>query len=95
MKICPLGAELFRADGWTEKREKANSHFTQFFNAPNKRKPKWIADILRNNCILQYAIERKIQGKGRRGRRSKQLMDDFKEKRRCFTLKEKTLAGIQ
>jgi len=95
MKICPLGTELFRADGRTDKHEKANSHFSQFSNAPNKRKPKWIADILRNNCILQHVTERKIQGKGRRGRRSAQLLDDLEEKRRCFTLKEKTLDGVQ
>jgi len=66
--------------------------FRNFANARNKRKPKWIAYILRNNCILQHVIERKIEGKGIRGRRSKQLLDDLKEKRRRFTLKDKTLA---
>ena len=69
--------------------------FRNFANAPDKRKPKWIAYILRNNGILQHVIERKIQGKGRRERRSKHLLDDLKEKRRCFTLKEKKLAGTQ
>jgi len=37
--------------------------FRNFANAPNKRKPKWIAYILRNNCILQHVIERKIWGR--------------------------------
>ena len=30
MKILPMTAELFRADGQTEKQDEANSHFSQF-----------------------------------------------------------------
>jgi len=27
MKICSMGAELFHVDGWTDRHDKANSHF--------------------------------------------------------------------
>ena len=30
MKICPVGAELFRADGQTDRHDEANSRFSQF-----------------------------------------------------------------
>jgi hypothetical protein len=30
MKIPPVGSELFRADGQTDKHEEANSRFSQF-----------------------------------------------------------------
>jgi hypothetical protein len=30
MQICPVGAELFRVDGWTDKHDEANCHFSQF-----------------------------------------------------------------
>jgi hypothetical protein len=31
MKIRPVGAELFRAGGWTDRHYEANSRFSQFF----------------------------------------------------------------
>jgi len=34
MKILPVGAELFHADGQTEKRDEANSRFRNFSKAP-------------------------------------------------------------
>jgi hypothetical protein len=50
------------------------------------RKANWIGHILRRNCRLKHVIEGKLEGRiemmGRRGRRRKQLMDDFKEKSR-------------
>jgi hypothetical protein len=50
-----------------------------------RRKANWIGHVLRRNCLLKHVIEGKIQGRievtGRRGRRSKQLLDDFKETR--------------
>jgi hypothetical protein len=50
---------------------------------------------LRRNCLLKRIIEGKIEGRpeitGRRGRRCKQLLDDLKEKRGYFILKEETL----
>jgi hypothetical protein len=47
-----------------------------------RRKAKWIGHIFRRNFLLKYVTERKIEETGRRGRRSKQLLDDRKEKRR-------------
>jgi hypothetical protein len=49
-----------------------------------RRKDNWIGHILRKNCPQVYANGGKIQGRievnGRRGRRSKQLLDDLQEK---------------
>jgi hypothetical protein len=60
-----------------------------------KRKANWIGHILRRNCLPQRVIEGKIQGglevTGRQGRRRKKLLDDVKEKRGYFHLKEKAL----
>jgi len=56
-----------------------------------KRKASWIGHILRNNCLIQHVIKGKIgewtevmEGRGRR--RSKQLLDDLKEKRGYWKL---------
>ena len=61
----------------------------------SKRKANWIGHILRRNCRLQRVIEGKIKGRidvtGRRGRRSRKLLDDLKERRRYSHLKEETL----
>jgi hypothetical protein len=60
-----------------------------------RRKANWIGHILRRNCLLKHVIEGKIEGRiemtGRRGRRRKQLLDDLKEKRRYWKLKEEAL----
>jgi len=34
MKICPMGAELFHADGWTDRHHDAKSHFSQCMYIP-------------------------------------------------------------
>jgi hypothetical protein len=47
-----------------------------------------IGHILRRNCLLKRGIEGKISGTRRRGRRLKQLLDDLKEARRYWKLKE-------
>jgi hypothetical protein len=61
----------------------------------SKRKANWIGRILRRNCLLQRVIEGKIKGgievTGRRGRRRKKLLDDLKERRGYFHLKEEAL----
>ena len=61
----------------------------------NRGKGNWIGHILCRNCLLKRVIERKIEGRiemtGRRGRRSKQLLDDLKEKRGKWKLKEEAL----
>jgi hypothetical protein len=49
------------------------------------KKANWIGHIWRRNCLLKHVTEGKINGRkevtGRRGSRSKQLLDDCKEKR--------------
>jgi hypothetical protein len=60
-----------------------------------RRKANWIGHILRRNCLLKHVIEGKLEGRiemtGGRGRRRKQLLDDFQEKRRYWKLKEEAL----
>ena len=60
-----------------------------------KRKANWIGHILRRNCLLKKVIEGKIQGEmemtRRRGRRRKKLLDDLKDGRGYFHLKEEAL----
>jgi hypothetical protein len=60
-----------------------------------RRKANWIGHILHRNCLLKHVIEGKSEGRiemtGRRGRRCKQLLDDLKEKRRYWKLKEEAL----
>jgi hypothetical protein len=59
-----------------------------------KRKATWIGHTMRRNCLLQRVIEEKIQRgievTGRRGRHRK-LLDDLKERRGYFHLKEEAL----
>jgi hypothetical protein len=59
-----------------------------------RRKANWIGHFLRRNCLLKHVIEGKIKGKievtERRGRRREQLLDDLKETRRYWKLKEET-----
>jgi len=60
-----------------------------------KWKANWIGHILRRNCLLQRVIEGKIQGgievTGRQGRRRRKLLDDLKERRWYYHLKEEAL----
>jgi hypothetical protein len=59
------------------------------------RKANRIGHILRRNCLMKHVIEGKLEGwiemTGRRGRRRKQLLDDLKEKKRYWKLKEEAL----
>ena len=58
----------------------------------SKRKANWICHILRRNCHLQQVIKGKIKEvTGRRGRRSRKLLDDIKESRGYSHLKEEAL----
>jgi hypothetical protein len=41
--------------------------------------------------VIEGKLEGRIKMKGRRGRRRKQLLDDLKEKRRYWKLKEESL----
>jgi hypothetical protein len=60
-----------------------------------KRKANWIGHILRRNCFLKQVIEGKIKGRievtRRRGRRRKKLLDDLRDRRGYFYLKEEAL----
>ena len=60
-----------------------------------KLKANWIGHILHRNCLLQQIIEGKIQGgievTGRRGRRSRKLLDDLQKRIGYSHLKEKAL----
>ena len=57
----------------------------------DRRKANWIGHILRGNCLLKHVTEGKIDGRmevtRRRGRRRKQLQDDFKDRRGYYKLK--------
>jgi hypothetical protein len=55
-----------------------------------RRKANWIGHILRKKCLLKNVIEGKIEGTGRRGRRSKHLLCDEGSRRSC-NLKEEAL----
>jgi hypothetical protein len=46
-----------------------------------RKKVTWISHTLCTNCLLKHVIEENIEGKRRRGRKHKQLLDDLKEKR--------------
>jgi hypothetical protein len=58
-------------------------------------KANFICHILRGNCLLKHVIEGKIEGRievrGRRERRCKQLVDHLKKRRGYCKLKEKAL----
>ena len=57
-----------------------------------KMKDNWSGHILHRICLLKHVTEGKIEGRievtGRRGRRRKQLLNDLKEARRYWKLKE-------
>jgi hypothetical protein len=51
-----------------------------------RRKTNWIDHILHRNCLLKHIIEGKIDGrievKGTKGTRNKELLDNLNEKRK-------------
>ena len=61
----------------------------------SKRKANWIVHILRKNCLLQQVtegkIKRRIEVTGRQGIRLRKLLDDLKERRLYYHLKEEAL----
>jgi hypothetical protein len=62
------------------------------------RKANRIGHILRRSCLLKHVIEgkveRRIEVMGRQGKIRKQLLDDLREKRGYWKLKEEALDGI-
>jgi hypothetical protein len=69
---------------YVELREKETSTY-------NKMKTKWIGQIVHRKCLLNHVTEGKIKRMRRGGRRLKQPLDDLKENRRYWHLKEKAL----
>ena len=62
----------------------------------NKTKnANWNCHILRRNCLLKHIIEGKIEkgieGRERQGRGCKRLLDDFRETKEYWQLKEEAL----
>jgi hypothetical protein len=61
----------------------------------SKRKANWIGHILSRNYLLKRGFKGKIIGSievtGRRGRRRRKLLDDLKNRRGYFHLKEEAL----
>jgi hypothetical protein len=68
-----------------------HSKFPNIIHTINRRKANWIGDILHGNCLLKHVIEGKMKVMGRRGRICKQLLDDLKETRGSWKLKEEAL----
>jgi len=66
-----------------------------FLHTMKRRKANWIGHILCRNCLLKHITEGKMGGmievRGRQGRRCAQLVDDHKEKRGYWKLKEEAL----
>jgi len=56
-----------------------------------RRKANGFGHILPRNCLLKGIIEGKVACTRRRGRRHKQLLDDLREKRKYWNLKEEAL----
>ena len=60
-----------------------------------RRKDNWIGNILSRNCVLEHAIEGKIErgiaAMRRQGGSCKQLLNDLKETREYWKLKEEAL----
>jgi hypothetical protein len=50
-----------------------------------RRKANWIGHLLHRTCLLKHIIKGNLEGgiemTGRQGRRSKQLLEELKEKR--------------
>jgi len=67
----------------------------RLLDAIKRRQADWIGRTWRVNCLLENFVEGKmevrIQVTGRRGRRRKQLLDDLREKRSYWNLKEEAL----
>jgi hypothetical protein len=56
-----------------------------------RRLANWIGQILGRNCVLKHSIEGRIEVTGRQRRRRKEQLDDVKENRRYWSLKEEAL----
>ena len=55
------------------------------------RKPNWIGHILRRNCLLHDVIEGRMTEVRGVGRRRTQLLDDLRDRRSYWELKEEAV----
>ena len=66
-----------------------------YFQVIKRREANWIGHILGTNCVLKHLVEVNLEGRlevtRRRGRRRKKLVDDFKEKRGNWKVKDEAL----
>ena len=57
-----------------------------------RKKANWIVYVLHRNCLIKHVIEgkieRRVEVKGRIGRRGKQLLNDVKVQRGYRNLKQ-------
>ena len=71
---------------------------TAILQTIKERKSSWIGHILRRNSLLKHGIEGKIKGKveamEKQGRRRKQILYEFKQKRGYWKLKEEALCHV-
>jgi hypothetical protein len=63
---------------YTESRRRGISYVEKKKKKRKKSKAKWSGHILRRNCLLTGVIEGKLEGRDRRGRRRKKLLDGIK-----------------
>jgi hypothetical protein len=71
--------------------EEVKNERKNILHAVKCRKANRIGYILRRNSILRHVIEGKLDSIGIRRRRRKQLLDNLKETRRYWKLKEEAL----
>ena len=79
---------------WSEKvtNEQVLDHIGEkrtLLNNILRRKANWIGHVLRRNCLLHDAIKGQMTEVKKVGRRRTQLLDDLKNRRRYWELKEK------
>jgi hypothetical protein len=61
------------------------------FCTTKRRRANRIGHMLRRNCLIKHVIERKDERDGKTRRRHKHLLDDLKETRKYWSLKEEVL----
>ena len=98
-KIRRVGDNLFHADGRMDRQASGQADVTKpivalhnFANVRSKRrKANWIRHMLRRNSLLNHVTKGKIYGVRIRKRRRDQVLDDLKENKRYWNLKEEAV----
>ena len=95
---CGAGEGWRRSGGsimWEVKKYYLVNEQRNILREIRKRKANWMGHIWRRNCLLKQVIEGKIKGEievtRRRGRRRRKLLEDRKDRRGYYHLKEETL----